>query len=131
MITIEPTQPKFILNGQELTIIKEPTIEDLLKQLPKSIEYYINVGDRFPIKQWANLKLMVYGEDDLWFASYRESDYDGDREHISAEGYGLKEALINLKTELTNFPSKFEKFMWVTDKLNEKETSAGLENNSN
>lgn len=57
----------------------------------------------------------MYGEDDLWFASYRESDYAEDIEHILTNGYGLKEALINLRKELDNFPSKFKQFMWVTD----------------
>ena len=90
----------------------ERSIEDLLKDLPPVIEYYSDIQK--PFKEWANLKLMTYS-DSFWYASYREIDYDGDREHIQVEGESLKEALINLREELDKFPTKHKAFMWVTD----------------
>ena len=92
----------------------EPSIEKLIEALPPVIEYYTGVNGSFTMKQWANIKLTCYGEDGIWYASYRESDFDGDKEHIEVYGFSLREALINLRKALNEFPSKFENFMWVT-----------------
>lgn len=92
----------------------ERSIEDLLKDLPPVIEYYTNEGNRFPIKQYANLQLEAYG--DSWAVSYREDDYGcGQISHIWINEVTLKDALISVRKAVDKLPSKFEKFRWITE----------------
>ena len=129
-LAVQLTTPKVIFNGQELTIIKEPLLEDLLDQLPTYIRYsytyerspYVVLNSKVPqfttTTDEGSLKISKNGVH--WQITYEEPTYEDINIILECDAEFLRDAVLFMLEELKVLPTRLKDFKWI---VNEKENS--------